>query len=73
MEKKKLKKLTLKKDVVSNLSRQELSEIRGEGTTSMNYQYGGCTGFLCCGDSKSLGHTCCTGCGPTTQFSSFDS
>lgn len=57
MEKKSLKKLSLKKTVISKLSADEQAMVKGGFTTS-----GNCTGFLCCdgGPGASNDTACCS-------------
>ena len=50
-----MKKLNLKKKVVSVLSDEETKNIKGGGTTS----YSNCTGFLCCSPK---------GCAPASEI-----
>ncbi|BDD04577.1 hypothetical protein [Aureibacter tunicatorum] len=47
---KKLKKLALKKNVLSELTNEEQGGLRGGGTSRRN-----CTGFLCCDPSGGEG------------------
>lgn len=58
--KKSLKKLSLKKSVVSKLSTEEQSMVKGGWTSNRN-----CTGFLCCSPTGGTAVTncydaCCT-------------
>ncbi|RXQ97401.1 hypothetical protein EO244_00495 [Ancylomarina salipaludis] len=55
MKRKQLKKLSLKKTVVSELSNNDQSEIMGGGSSNRN-----CTGFLCCDQTASF--TNCDAC-----------
>lgn len=59
MEKKKLKKLSLKKETISSLTSVEQGHIRGGGTTSFNANCS--NGFICCDSDgfTSLPKSCC--------------
>jgi len=69
MDNKQLKKLTLKKTVISRLSAEEQASVQGGFTSS-----GNCTGFLCCDGGPGASNTprCCSeatlmaSCGPQT-------
>lgn len=68
MEKKRLKKLILKKETIGILNFAQQEEIHGGGTTSFNYDNNTCgkTNFTCCGGgSWSIPKSCCGGCGST--------
>ena len=65
-----MKKLELKKKVVSVLTDKQMQSVEGGGTTS----YSNCTGFTCCAQqpcgppaSEGTGSSCTMspGCGPT--------
>lgn len=45
MEKKQLKKLNLRKEVVSTLTKEEQGMVHGAGTTSFNHR---CSNGICC-------------------------
>lgn len=74
MEKKKLKKLNLGKETISNLTPDEQSALAGGGTTSFNNNCGK-TNFTCCGPgSFSLPKSCCnSGCGTCDENGCFNS
>lgn len=56
MEKKKLNKLTLKKEVISSLTSDELKNVKGGWTTT----FGECSHILCCNTlAKSCNFTNC--------------
>lgn len=61
MEKKKIKKLSLRKEGISVLNDIEKSNIKGGITTSFGYGQGECTGFLCCDTNNSLPKSCVPG------------
>ena len=62
-----MKKLNLKKKVVSVLTDRQMQSVEGGGTTS----YTNCTGFLCCSPdclpppTEGVGQTCLGACGST--------
>lgn len=67
-EKKKLSKLSLKKETIGVLNPQDQFEIKGGITTSFGYQNERCTRLFCCGSQAmpSIPRTCCnetTNCG----------
>lgn len=59
MEKKQIKKLSLRKEVVSTLTKEEQGAVHGMGTTSFNSQYNTCSNSgPCCDGTVSLPRSC---------------
>ena len=49
------RKLELKRKTISVLSDDELKKLDGGLAEPVTTSFGNCTGFLCCGDTESIG------------------
>ena len=65
MKKKKLKKLSLNKGIVSLLSGEDQKFIRGGENEPVTTSFGACTGFLCCPNISDNPADCCGSADPS--------